>query len=55
VLTAELAAAQGDRETAQRWASAVATLWRNADPELHPQRERLRAIARATSPAGRRE
>jgi hypothetical protein len=49
-LAAELAAALGDRETAQRWASAVVTLWRNADPELQPQVERLREILKATSP-----
>ncbi|HET9426219.1 MAG TPA: serine/threonine-protein kinase [Gemmatimonadaceae bacterium] len=54
-LAAETAAGLGDRETAHRWSTAVVTLWRNADPELRPQVERLRAIARATADASRRE
>ena len=54
-LAAELAAALGERETAQRWSSAIVTLWRNADPALQPQVERLRAIARTTSDESRRE
>lgn len=49
-VAAELAAGLGDRETAQRWASAVVTLWRDADPELQPQVDRLREILKATSP-----
>jgi hypothetical protein len=46
-LAAEIASGLGDRETARRWSSAVVALWRNADPELQPQVERLRGIARA--------
>jgi len=42
-LRAELAAAAGDRATAARWGSAVATLWGNADTELQPYVRRLRA------------
>lgn len=54
-LAAETASKTGDRETAQRWSSAITTLWRNADPELQPQVERLRAIVRATADDPHRE
>ncbi len=44
-LRAELAARAGDTHTARQWASAAATLWATADPELDPVRDRLRALA----------
>jgi hypothetical protein len=45
VIAAELGHALGNRDAARRWASAVVTLWRNADAELQPTVERLRKIA----------
>jgi hypothetical protein len=48
-LAAEVADALGDREAARRWAPGIADLWKNADAELQPQVERLRAIAFRTS------
>jgi tetratricopeptide (TPR) repeat protein len=50
-LRAELAAAGGDTATAERWASAVNALWRDADPELGAIVARMTAI---TSGKGRR-
>jgi hypothetical protein len=44
-LRAEIAAASGDRATAQRWSGAVATLWSRADPNLAPSVQRMRALA----------
>jgi hypothetical protein len=52
-LRAELAAAAGDRATAARWASAVATLWANADPELQPYVRTLRGGDSAGRAVGR--
>jgi Protein kinase domain len=46
-LRADLAARAGDRVTARRWAEPVAVLWRDADPELQPVVERMRALSRA--------
>jgi serine/threonine protein kinase/tetratricopeptide (TPR) repeat protein len=45
-LRAELAGSRGDRNTAGRWARAVATLWRQADPELQPIVARMTALLR---------
>ena len=45
MLRAELAVATKDAPTAHRWASAVATLWSNADAPLQPALERMHAIA----------
>jgi tetratricopeptide (TPR) repeat protein/tRNA A-37 threonylcarbamoyl transferase component Bud32 len=45
-LVAELAERRGHGPTARRWAAAVADLWRDADPELQPTVQRMRAIAR---------
>jgi hypothetical protein len=44
VLRAELADRVGDRAGAARWAKAVTTLWRNADPFLQPVVQRLATI-----------
>ena len=44
-LRAELAARRGDRTTAGQWASAVETLWRDADAPLQPVVQRMRAIS----------
>ena len=44
-LRAELAAATADPSTARRWGTAVATLWRNADPELQPYVRRMRSFS----------
>jgi hypothetical protein len=44
-MRAELAAAEGDSLTARQLAAAVASLWRNADPQLQPVVERMRAIS----------
>ena len=44
-LRAELAAARGDRDTAARWAAAVATLWAHADPALQDVVGRMQALA----------
>jgi hypothetical protein len=46
MLRAELAAADNDLPTARRWASAVATLWADADPQLRPAVRRMQSIAR---------
>jgi hypothetical protein len=43
-LRAELAARTGDQGTAREWASAVVTLWSNADAPLQPVVERMRAL-----------
>jgi tetratricopeptide (TPR) repeat protein len=48
-LRAELAAAAGDRQTARRWGSPVATIWAHADPELQPYVKRMRDLAAAGS------
>jgi len=45
ILRAELADRVGDRAAAVRWARAVTTLWRNADPFLQPVVQRVAAIA----------
>jgi serine/threonine-protein kinase len=45
-LRAELAAGQGERDLAKRWATAVQTLWANADPVLRPTIERMKMLAR---------
>jgi serine/threonine protein kinase/tetratricopeptide (TPR) repeat protein len=47
-LRAELAIATDDPTVARRWAGAVATLWRDADPQLQPFVERMRDIARGS-------
>lgn len=49
ILRAELADAKGDRPTARRWAGAVATLWRDADPPMQPVVVRMRSIAGTTN------
>src|SRR5579884_1597752 len=46
-LRAELAAARGERDTARRWAGAVATLWGDAEPGLRPVVDRMAGILRA--------
>ncbi|HJU88051.1 MAG TPA: serine/threonine-protein kinase [Gemmatimonadaceae bacterium] len=46
-LRAELAARQGDRATARRWASAVVDLWGGADAALAPLVSHLRAVGGA--------
>jgi len=48
-LRAELAAATGDRASARRWGSAVATVWARADPELQPYVKKMRDLAAAAS------
>ncbi|MFL5582863.1 MAG: hypothetical protein ACJ8AO_21055, partial [Gemmatimonadaceae bacterium] len=45
-LRADLAALAGDAATARQWATPVATLWADADPELQPLVARMRALAR---------
>jgi tetratricopeptide (TPR) repeat protein len=46
-LSAELAAAAGDRQGARRWASAVAELWQESDiPELQSLVRSMKALAR---------
>jgi hypothetical protein len=44
-LRADLAAAAGDSVRARRWATAVATLWSNADPDLQPLLKRMSRYA----------
>jgi hypothetical protein len=44
-LRAELAARAGDRSTARQWAEPVTILWLDADPELRPVVDRMRALA----------
>jgi tetratricopeptide (TPR) repeat protein len=44
-LRAELAARAGDQRTAARWASAVVTLWSDADPPLQPLVQRMEHLA----------
>lgn len=44
-LRAELAERRGDADRARRWASAVVTLWGDADPPLQPLVARMRRIA----------
>jgi tetratricopeptide (TPR) repeat protein len=44
-LRADLAARAGDARTARQWASAAATLWAAADPDLDPMLAHLRALA----------
>jgi tetratricopeptide (TPR) repeat protein len=46
-LRAELAARNGDQGTARKWASAVVTLWSNADAPLQPVVERMRVLGGA--------
>jgi serine/threonine-protein kinase len=48
-LRAELAAAQHDSMTAQRFAGALVALWRNADNELQPTVARMRRLATSTT------
>jgi hypothetical protein len=48
-LRAELAAAMGDHATIKRWATAVITLWANADPELQPYVARMQALSAGTN------
>ncbi|MBW7933523.1 MAG: protein kinase [Gemmatimonadaceae bacterium] len=43
-LRADLARRAGDRETARRWAGAVAELWADADAALQPAVRRMRAM-----------
>ena len=50
-LRADLAARDGDTETARRWATASATLWANADPPLQPLVARMRTLAGIAVPA----
>jgi tetratricopeptide (TPR) repeat protein len=45
ILRADLAHQTGDRAAARRWARPVAELWRNADPFLQPDVQRMRALA----------
>lgn len=52
-LRADLAARDGDTETARRWARATATLWANADPPLQPTVQRMRALAGMSSTPAR--
>jgi hypothetical protein len=47
-LRAELAAARGERDTARRWAGAVAVLWGDAEPALRPALERMSDILHRT-------
>ena len=47
LLRAELAAKTKDRVAARRWASALAALWANADPDLQSEVTRMRALAGA--------
>jgi len=44
-LRAELAERLGDRETARKWATAVATLWSDADPFLQPTIARMEQLS----------
>lgn len=46
MLRADLAASRKDTRTAALWAARVATLWKNADPVLHPQLQRMQLLAR---------
>jgi hypothetical protein len=50
VLRADLAARDGDMQTARRWARAVTILWKKADPDLQPTVDRMRALL-TTAPA----
>jgi serine/threonine protein kinase/tetratricopeptide (TPR) repeat protein len=52
-LRADLAARDGDTETARRWARAAATLWANADEPLQPTVARMRALAGISSAPAR--
>jgi serine/threonine protein kinase/tetratricopeptide (TPR) repeat protein len=47
VLRARLAAAQGDRATSTKWASAVVTLWSGADAEFDSVVDSMRTLANA--------
>jgi tRNA A-37 threonylcarbamoyl transferase component Bud32/tetratricopeptide (TPR) repeat protein len=49
-LRADLAAAAGDTATARRWATAVATLWADAEPPLSPVVSRMRTLTAAAGP-----
>jgi len=49
ILRADLANAQGDRSTSRKWASAVSTLWANADSSLQPIVHRMQVLARGTT------
>ncbi len=49
VLRADLAARDGDTETARRWARAATALWANADDVLQPTVARMRALAGMSS------
>lgn len=51
-LRADLAARAGDARAAGRWARAVTELWGEADPELQPLVERMRALLQ---PSGRKD
>jgi hypothetical protein len=42
ILRAQLAAAQGDRATAERWTREASILWRDADADLRAPLEQLR-------------
>jgi eukaryotic-like serine/threonine-protein kinase len=53
VLRADLAARDGDTETARRWARAAATLWANADAPLQPTVARMRKLAGISSTPAR--
>jgi eukaryotic-like serine/threonine-protein kinase len=49
VFRADLANAQGDRPTSRKWASAVITLWANADSSLQPIVHRMQLLERGTT------
>ena len=50
-LRAELAARRGETGTMRSWATAVVTLWGDADPELETVMARMRTMARGSIPA----
>lgn len=52
ILRADLATAAHDAPTAARWAAAAAALWRDADPSLRPDVDRMRAVADAAHHVG---
>jgi hypothetical protein len=49
-LRAELAAKQGDTKLARRWASAIVTLWKTADPPLRKAAEQSAKVAGSHQP-----
>ncbi len=50
LLRADLAAAAGYKDEARKWYDRVLDLWANADPELQPEMNRIRAAVAALGP-----